>query len=62
LLGDLVDKVFGGSSELLLVRLLEQQRLSPKERALLESILADARADAAPQSPPQPKTHQEPRP
>ena len=47
LLDDLVDKVFGGSSELLLVRLMEQQKLSDKERALLESILADAQPDAA---------------
>jgi predicted transcriptional regulator len=64
LLGDLVDKVFGGSSELLLVRLLERQRLSPKERALLESILADARAEAdnVPQDQPRPKPNREPRP
>jgi predicted transcriptional regulator len=47
LLDDLVEKVFGGSSELLLVRLMEQQRLSPKERALLESILADTQTDDA---------------
>lgn len=41
LLGELVDKVFGGSSELLLVRLMERKRLSARERALLESILAE---------------------
>jgi BlaI family transcriptional regulator, penicillinase repressor len=39
LVGDLVEKVFHGSREQLLVRLLEQRRLSAKERAVLESIL-----------------------
>ena len=58
LLGDLVDKVFGGSSELLLMRLMEQQRLSPKERSLLEAILADAPSDSAS---PQSRPKQEPR-
>lgn len=54
LLGDLVDKVFGGSSELLLVRLMEQQRLSAKERSLLEAVLADAPSDPT-SSQPHPK-------
>jgi BlaI family transcriptional regulator, penicillinase repressor len=39
LVGDLVEKVFHGSREQLLVRLLEQRRLTAKERAVLESIL-----------------------
>jgi BlaI family penicillinase repressor len=39
LVGDLVEKVFHGSREQLLVRLLEQRRLTARERAVLESIL-----------------------
>lgn len=39
LLADLVDRVFEGSHERLLVRLLEQKKLSAKERAALEAIL-----------------------
>jgi hypothetical protein len=34
-----LDRVFRGSRELLLVRLMEQKTLSTKERALLEDIL-----------------------
>lgn len=39
LLGELIDRVFRGSRELLLVRLMEQKKLSAKERALLEEAL-----------------------
>lgn len=39
LLGDLVERVFGGSREQLLVRLVEDRRLTKKERAVLEEIL-----------------------
>ena len=39
LLGDLVQRVFHGSREQLLVRLLEERRLTAKERAVLEAIL-----------------------
>ncbi len=39
LLGELIDRVFRGSRELLLVRLMEQKSLTSKERALLEEIL-----------------------
>ncbi len=39
LLGDLVQRVFGGSRQELLVRLLEDRRLTVEERAYLESIL-----------------------
>ncbi|WP_165227227.1 BlaI/MecI/CopY family transcriptional regulator [Aquisphaera insulae] len=39
LLRDVVDRVFRGSRELLLVRLMEQKTLSPRERALLEEVL-----------------------
>lgn len=41
LLGDLVERVFGGSRERLLVRLMEQKKLSAKERSLLEQVLAN---------------------
>jgi predicted transcriptional regulator len=41
LLGDLVERVFGGSREQLLVRLMEQKKLSAKERARLEQILKE---------------------
>jgi BlaI family penicillinase repressor len=41
ILGDLVQRVFHGSREQLLVRLLEQRRLSAKERAVLEAILRE---------------------
>jgi predicted transcriptional regulator len=39
LLSDVIDRVFRGSRELLLVRLMEQRALSTKERALLEGLL-----------------------
>ncbi|MBI2825829.1 MAG: BlaI/MecI/CopY family transcriptional regulator [Planctomycetia bacterium] len=41
LLRDVVDRVFRGSREQLLVRLVEDKRLSAKERALLEQILKE---------------------
>ena len=41
LLGDLVERVFDGSRELLLTRLLEQKRLTAKERAFLEQFLRE---------------------
>jgi BlaI family transcriptional regulator, penicillinase repressor len=39
LLGDVLDRVFHGSREQLLFRLLEDRRLSARERAALEGIL-----------------------
>ncbi|HEV3342324.1 MAG TPA: BlaI/MecI/CopY family transcriptional regulator [Pirellulales bacterium] len=39
LLRDLIDRVFHGSRELLLARLLEQKKLTPKERARLKDLL-----------------------
>jgi len=39
LLGELIERVFHGSREQLLVRLLEQKSLTPAERALLTDIL-----------------------
>jgi predicted transcriptional regulator len=45
LLGEVVDRVFRGSRELLLVRLMEQQRLSARERELLREALAEAEGD-----------------
>ena len=41
LLGDLVERVFGGSREKLLVRLMEQRRLTARERAVLEDLLRE---------------------
>jgi predicted transcriptional regulator len=40
-LGDLVERLFHGSREQLLVRLLAQRRLTAKERAVLEGILQE---------------------
>lgn len=39
MLGDLVQRVFGGSREQLLIRLLDQKKLSKRERAVLEDLL-----------------------
>ncbi len=39
MLGDLMQRVFGGSREQLLIRLLDQKKLSKKEREVLESVL-----------------------
>jgi BlaI family transcriptional regulator, penicillinase repressor len=39
LLGEVLDRVFRGSRELLLVRLMEQKALSARERTLLEDLL-----------------------
>ncbi len=39
LLRDVVERVFRGSRELLLVQLMEQRALSAKERAVLEELL-----------------------
>ena len=41
LLGDLIEKVFGGSREKLLLRLVDQKKLSKRERSVLESILRE---------------------
>lgn len=43
LLSDLLDRVFGGSRQQLLIRLMEEQDLTAKERELLESILKQER-------------------
>jgi BlaI family transcriptional regulator, penicillinase repressor len=39
MVGDLVDRVFRGSREQLLVRLLEERKLTAKERATLEALV-----------------------
>ena len=41
LLGDVVQRVFRGSREQLLLRLMEQRKLTPQERAILEAILRE---------------------
>lgn len=43
LLGELIDRVFRGSREQLLVRLMEHKTLSARERALLEDALRQRR-------------------
>jgi len=42
LLGDVLQRVFHGSREQLLVRLVEQRKLSARERAVLEDILKES--------------------
>ena len=42
LLGDVLDRVFQGSREQLLMRLMEHRKLSREERAVLEEILKAA--------------------
>ncbi len=44
IVGDVVERVFHGSREQLLVRLLEHRRLTAKEQALLESILREKKS------------------
>ena len=43
LVGDLVQKVFQGSREQLLLRLLEAKKLTAKERQVLENVLREKR-------------------
>lgn len=42
LLGDLVSKVFGGSREKLLMRLMDERQLTSQERKVLEDVLKEA--------------------
>lgn len=41
LLGDILDRVFRGSREQMLVRLMEQRKLTPRERAVLREVLGE---------------------
>jgi predicted transcriptional regulator len=41
LLGDVLERVFGGSREQLLMRLFEQQPLSERERAMLQALIQE---------------------
>jgi predicted transcriptional regulator len=41
LVWDLVDRLFGGKREQLLLRLLDEKKLTAKERAMLEEILRE---------------------
>jgi predicted transcriptional regulator len=43
MLGEVIDRLFRGSRELLLVRLMEQRALSAQERALLVDLLGKGR-------------------
>ena len=45
LVRDLVDRVFGGSREQLLVHLVEDKRLTRKERELLEQVMKQKRSE-----------------
>ena len=45
LLGELIDRVFRGSREALLVRLMEQKSLTATERKVLEKALRDREED-----------------
>ena len=47
LLGEVLDRVFRGSREILLVRLIEQERLSERERDRLRAILDEGKAPEA---------------
>jgi predicted transcriptional regulator len=51
LVWDLVERLFGGQREQLLVRLLDERKLTAKERAALEEILRDARQQDAKKPP-----------
>ena len=44
LLTDLVQRVFGGSREQLMLRLLEQKKLTKKERETIEQILREGKS------------------
>ncbi len=44
LLGDVVQRVFHGSREQLLMRLLEERQLTPEEREVLEAILREGQS------------------
>lgn len=41
LVGDMVERVFGGSREKLLLRMFEERRLTERERVLLEKLLRE---------------------
>ena len=41
MVGDLISRLFGGSREQLLIRLMKQKKLTKKERKTLEDILKD---------------------
>jgi BlaI family transcriptional regulator, penicillinase repressor len=44
IVGDLIDRLFHGSREQLLVRLVEDRKLTAKERAVLETILREKKS------------------
>lgn len=50
MVADLVEKVFGGSREALLARLMDPGQLSAKERELIESLLKSPETDELPAS------------
>jgi predicted transcriptional regulator len=44
IVGDLIDRLFHGSREQLLVRLVEDRKLTAKERAALEAVLREKKS------------------
>ena len=44
IVGDIIERVFGGKREQLLVRLLEERKLTAKERAMLQEILREKKS------------------
>jgi len=61
MVSDLVEKVFGGSREALLARLMEPGQLSAKERKLIESLLDSPEKPQIEQSPDRVKKPKSPR-
>ena len=41
MVGELINRVFSGSREQLLLRVLDQRKLTPEEQAVLEGILRE---------------------
>jgi predicted transcriptional regulator len=46
ILSDMIKRVFGGSREELLVRLMDQKKLNKRERELLESVLREQKGES----------------
>jgi predicted transcriptional regulator len=44
IVGDIIDRVFGGKREQMLVRMLEERKLTAKERAMLQEILREKKS------------------
>jgi BlaI family transcriptional regulator, penicillinase repressor len=63
IVGDLIERVFRGSREQLVLRVLEERPLSPKERAILEAavhLMGKQDEDAAEKDKPESQRHTKP--